>query len=105
MNDIDPLDERSRLEDPFYEKATMNTDSLRGGVDTWTISKQDFNAYIDSLLAHFQSERERLVIQTLSNLYKKANQVKDPRTGIEFKAVHHKDIDYEYWKLTGEHLQ
>lgn len=41
----------------------------------------------------------------LVRLYNKHRTVRDKRTGVEFEAVHHNDIDYEYWRLTGESLQ
>lgn len=61
--------------------------------------------FLNALTYSKTSEELAIQKQLLEKLYSKAKLVKDKRTGIEFKAVHHKDIDHEYWKLTGNSLR
>lgn len=51
------------------------------------------------------SKEQLAILNLLQRLYNKSRIVRDKDTGVEFAAVHHKDIDYEYWKIKGETLQ
>lgn len=48
---------------------------------------------------------EQAVTELLQRLYNKAQPVMQKHTGVEFNAVHHKDIDHEYFKLTGKTMR
>lgn len=69
---------------------------------------QDRFPAIDKIVALIEAYVQAKVVEAqtslLERIYLKKRDVKEVRTGVEFAAVHHKDIDYEYWKLTNERL-
>lgn len=75
--------------------SNIEPDTRQGGLDKQSESASVGGNQVDKLL---------LVLEKLISKKKPVKEFNYGRYGAEYDAVHVKDIDHEYWKLTGESL-
>ena len=56
----------------------------------------------NSVWHRMNHEQKMLLLQIMQRLHNKATMLQNKHTGEDVMAINLRDLDHEYWKLTGE---